>query len=317
MNRRFAWLFAGLFALSAVQSDPSIDSVGPTTPSDHIRLLQGSAGCSSWQNDRYHYYRPPRRLPSDPVPSTDSSEELDLSTLEARAGSFGGDIPDLNGTWARLLVTSSTTNAPIIGEFQMTTSTIQRLVQTQRGDELEIAVDVCLIEVDSEGPMQTIIPDAFVAGIGRTERRARLEPLGDGFRFRQERLVRLLGFELDSPESGPIPTDDDDPTVVDQDGDGHPGMTVQVNGVIRGEVYTAQRITRDLEGVVRDLNSIDGYIAWTMEQSTLAASSFMLNVNSTPTVDPVVEHNYFLTTRIDERQDCAAIIAERNALFER
>ena len=38
----------------------------------------------------------------------------------------------------------------------------------------------------------------------------------------------------------PLPGEADDPRVVDADSDGNPGVTVQVRGLIDGEVYMVQ-----------------------------------------------------------------------------
>jgi hypothetical protein len=57
--------------------------------------------------------------------------------------------------------------------------------------------------------------------------------------------VMTLGVDLAEPFDDPMPQDEDDPAVVDQDQDGEPGVTVEVSG---WEVYLGIRSVFEVEG---------------------------------------------------------------------
>jgi hypothetical protein len=70
-----------------------------------------------------------------------------------------------------------------------------------------------------------------------------------------ESAAFVLGASLARPESDALPTDEDDSRVVDQDGDGNPGFTVEAAGF---EVYLAARASFWLSGKAREDGSFAG-----------------------------------------------------------
>jgi hypothetical protein len=183
----------------------------------------------------------------------------------AAAGQPGGVSEageDFSGTWAQLQVTSEISNVPFVGETTNRNITLLRLEHEQDGASLTVSAEVCSIEVESGTSLVSIVfPAAFIGSLGVAVKPSVIEPSDEGYRFCQPRFTQLRGVRLENPETDPLPVEADDPRVFDQDGDGHPGVTVRVTITVLG-----------------------------------------LNI---------------ITTRIDPKVDCAAIIENMEALFAR
>ena len=52
-----------------------------------------------------------------------------------------------------------------------------------------------------------------------------------------------IGIELADPANDPLPSDPDDPRIVDDDGDGNPGVTahIEVSEDVQGDLFIARR----------------------------------------------------------------------------
>lgn len=227
---------------------------------------------------------------------------------------------NLSGVWAMVQITSEIASIPIVGNRTRTTTTHLRLIMEQREDTLSVLEINCGTNID-DGTMMvnTTIPDAFLRSLGVTERAARLEIVSEmdpstGNPSPERRIVfpwttQVLGARLEDPENEALPMDAADPRVFDQDNDGHPGMTVQVEimGLIGGEVYVVQRNRNRLMGTVVSHGFIRGTIEWETEQVILGASSPFLASGGQGSPDPDPERNFFLARRIDPMLDCTDI----------
>jgi hypothetical protein len=231
-----------------------------------------------------------------------------------------GNQGDFSGTWAQMQVTSEISDVPFVGETTNRNITLLRLEQQQNEGSLTVSVEVCGIEVDSGTPLVSIeFPQAFVDSLGIVIKLSTIEPADHGYQFFQPRFTQLRGVRLENPETDPLPTEAADPQVFDQDGDGHPGITVRVTilGFIKGEVYVIQRDWNILNGEVTSADKIDGLIEWGIEQVVLGASNPFLKARGNNRPDPLAEHSYFRATRIDPEVDCPAIIENQELLFAR
>ncbi len=229
-------------------------------------------------------------------------------------------IPDISGPWAQLQVTSSITNAPVLGTITLKTSTIIRLEVTQKGLDLSVVFEPCAVESESSSPFfKVIFPEAFVTYMGIDTKPARLESAGASWSLFQPRYTIVRGVRLQDPEKDPLPTDPNDPRIFDQDKDGKPGMTIRVSvlGFIEGEIYIIQRDWNSLRSTVFAPPIIDGLIEWGSEQVVIGASNPLLASQSENIPDPKPENSYFRTTRIAPNADCAQILQERDKLFAR
>ena len=246
-----------------------------------------------------------------------SSLLLSLLFSHLAGGQSGSDF---SGTWAQMQVTSEIAKVPFIGEVTNRNITLLRLTQIQEGASLTVTAQICDIQVESGTSLVSLVfPEAFIDSLEVAVKPSTIEATGEGYRFFQPRFTSLRGVRLEDPVADPLPTEADDPRIFDQDGDGHPGVSVRIAlfGFIKGEVYVVQRDWNVLRGATDSLDRIDGLIEWGLEQVILGASNPVLMARSESRPDPVAEHSYFRTTRIAPEMDCATIVAARELLFGR
>ena len=166
---------------------------------------------------------------------------------------------DYAGTWAQLRVQTARAVLPVIGEVKVTTSFVMRLTQTASGRNLAVSVEACAIEQDSgTSIVRTIFPPALVEKLGRFQGTASLREENGELRYFQGRRFMVFGARLENPESDALPAAADDERVVDADDDGHPGVTVQIRGMLNGDVYLVQRGWFTLRGAVREPGAARG-----------------------------------------------------------
>lgn len=244
-----------------------------------------------------------------------------MFALGLPAPGVGQEPPfDLTGTWAVMQVTSDIVVYPFVGEKTRTTTLVLHVKMVQNGREVTVQETHCLADVDDGTAMVTTeIPEAFLRSIGTVERKAVLEPDPAGWRFILPWGTQVHGARLTDPVNDRLPTTADDPRVLDQDGDGKPGITVRaaILGLISGEVYAVQRLWKLLEGTVVTANLIRGLITWTNEQVTIGASNRFLNTSGDARIDPVRERSYFVAIRVQTGTTCDDLKASWRALFGR
>jgi len=244
-----------------------------------------------------------------------------VMALGLSAPGIGQEPPfDLTGTWAVMQVTSDIVVYPFVGEKTRTTTLILLVEMRQNGTEVQVFESHCLVDTDAGTTMvSTEIPEAFLRSLGVVEQTANLEVMPDGWRFTVPWRTEVHGARLEDPANDPLPTSLDDPRVFDQDRDGNPGITVRVSvlGLIRGDVYAVQRLSKLLEGTVVTPDLVRGLITWTNEQVTIGASNPFLNTSGDAKIDPVPERSYFVAIRVRPGTTCDDLKESWRALFGR
>lgn len=197
-----------------------------------------------------------------------------------------------------------------------TTSVLLHTVRAS-GDGLVVETRYCSVEQAPLGRVRTSLGPAFVAAMPVLESSLSADP-GEGgpgaVRIADRAMV--LGADLDDPAYDPLPTDDDDPRVVDSDGDGHPGVTVEVDGFVSGQVYLVQRLVRGLRGTVGSDGRMTGTVTGEGDQVVIGASNAILK-----TFTPKFEHNpdpkrnTFVWVPVPEDSTCESVVAGRDRLF--
>jgi hypothetical protein len=232
----------------------------------------------------------------------------------------GSEELDFSGAWAEIQVMSEFARLPLVGEAARTSTVVLRVTIEQTGSSLILRETFCATEIDNGSAIAaTSIPRAFLSSLGELVVEASIDASTSPARFVQPWTTEVRGARLEDPERDPLPTQADDPRVVDQDGDGKPGLTVRVSalGIFRGDVYVVQRVRTRLAGAVVSPDRIEGLIEWTTEQVTLGATNalFLGNLPSRP--DPFPEHSFFILQRVDATWACEDILAHRDAVFGR
>ncbi len=213
-------------------------------------------------------------------------------------------LPDLNGTWAQLQVTTSVSEIPIVGDVIGTTKSLLIVKVEQDGGDLKLKETICDIEITSTASrVDTIIPRAFQKAASGTRRVARVWYEDGELQFQEKPKTVVLGAKLDKI-SDALPEDEDDERIVDSDKDGHPGLTVKVRGIIDGEIYVVQRGWNKLRGKF-DGEMFQGKVTWKSDQKVVDASRMLLNSNTTSKPHGNASKNYFKMKRIDASTSCA------------
>jgi hypothetical protein len=228
-----------------------------------------------------------------------------------------GRLPDMTGIWAQWEVGASITQVPVLGEVHTQGVAIMRWVVTQNGGTLAIQQELCTLLLISDSELAaTIVPDAFIASVPLMDKTGSVEALGASFRFTMDLTPELFGVDLVDPLNDLLPTTADDPRVIDQDGDGHPGMTVFITGMMDGAAYVVQRNLRTLDGTFVSDDRIEGLVDWNQEQNVIDSDNEILAANPPSSItDPDPEKSPFVAVRIPEDWDCASLLARQDELF--
>jgi hypothetical protein len=127
-----------------------------------------------------------------------------------------------------------------------------------------------------------------------------------------------VGIRLDDPANEPLPTDPDDPRIIDADGDGKPGITVniRVTDDLRGELYIARReiFAYDVRLVEPDL--LTGTVTDDSEQLVIGASDPIFASSDANWVQhPDLTKSPIILRRVGAEWDCERLRAERADIF--
>lgn len=218
---------------------------------------------------------------------------------------------DLTGVWGQRWTQTAVSRVPVVGRVRTTTETMLLLNIEQNGDQLTISQEVCAVDVSSgNGMVRTIIPDAFVEALPTSSVAARLDLGGTTPGIRDWESLDVVGANLSDESTDPLPTDMMDLRVVDPDGDGQPGVTVLVRGMVDGEVYVVQRGRSALETSHVSSDRIEGVVDWTAEQVVLGASARVLRSQPPTEPDPDPSRNRFVTVRLDAGATCRTVLGD-------
>ena len=186
-----------------------------------------------------------------------------------------------------------------------------------RDGELWNTMRFCHADAVSDQDIEVSIADAATQAIVPVD--TPVEVIGEDSDLRVVRPATPtgIGIELEDPANDVLPTDPDDPRIVDADGDGNPGITssVRVTDDLRGEIYLARReiFAYDLTQVGPD--RLEGTITDSSEQLVLGASDdiFLTPAQWVQIDDPA--RNPVIWQRVDDDWDCDRLAAERDDLF--
>lgn len=251
----------------------------------------------------------------------DSSADDDDDNVDAGAvtptpdaGGFGDFGP---GVYASRELLSSLVDLPLSEEpGEMTTTTISRYVVTDEGGALQAETEVCAVAQAGALGVEPVLSEAFVAAIPKTTAAVTVTSTGDATEVSFGRTLYVLGAELTDPENDELPTAADDARVRDHDGDGKPGVTVRLTGLITGDLYIVQRTRGGLEGSVSANGTVQGLLLGDAEQTRIGVSDPLLEaVELSPTKNPDPQASSFVMVPVASTEDCAAIAAAADTLF--
>jgi hypothetical protein len=208
-------------------------------------------------------------------------------------------------------------NLPFVGKTPALSSAYSLLTLERDGSGVKAIERNCHITITSSGPVKQLIPDALPQSAAPIVSPFRIWPEGGSLRFAKDESPIVIGAKVQG-HSEALPTSASDARVVDQDGDGHPGVTVKVSGLITGEIYLVQRVRQSWSGQL----DADGNLSFALmqdagEQTILDASSSLLKKTPDISKDPDASKTNvsFVKLPATEDYDCSRLIKEIDSLW--
>jgi hypothetical protein len=187
-------------------------------------------------------------------------------------------MTDVSGTWVIRAVATQIVTAPIVNTLRPQTVFYILTSLAQSGTSVIATGWYCdRAEIDQPGSLTTVvIPDQWahtekpVSRVGTFAVDASGVPI-----LTFPTLVELAGAVADATTDA-LPVDVSDPRVIDEDHDGHPGITVTLTGVVSGSLYVVQRQTTAIAAIPVASDRFEGKLDFTSEQKVLDSTSPVL-----------------------------------------
>ncbi|AWV89727.1 hypothetical protein [Bradymonas sediminis] len=225
------------------------------------------------------------------------------------------EVPDLSGTWAQKVVTSAVSKVSMIGEVISQTVAINQVQIKQNGREITVTTKPCSVELLSDQSMiKPQIPRSYIDAMDTHTRKATLQGDAGKYSLVMPGRTTVLGANLKSLDDA-LPTEPNDPRVVDPDKDGQPGMTMSITGLVKSDLYLVQKHWDKMKGQLLPGDRIAGEVTWKTNQVILGATSRMVGDSPASSPHPDKKQSYFRMTRVDEADQCQNIVSKKKELF--
>lgn len=230
-----------------------------------------------------------------------------LASVSCLTGSSRAEQSVTSGRYLLSQRTVVKADIPILPDISTETWTVSLLELEASSSSLRGGGKVCHIEMSSSTNLVRMeLPVAFQRLVSDVELEARLTERAGRIELEESPRWRVLGAKLRDSEREPLPQRASDPRVIDQDGDGQPGVTVRVRGIVNGEVFVVQRgVTR-----LRGLSTADGFagaVVFHTEDVVIGASKPAL-LRRTAT-RPDSDRSTFVLRKVPARTDCATAVS--------
>lgn len=219
------------------------------------------------------------------------AEGYDPDALDLGAGAGAGTM---TGTW--MLVHEASTC--VLSQEQVTTAFyLVDIEQDGEGPVLREHRKLCDMRLSAVLGLTPVIPHSVLETIEFTNIDLGLiSSLRPRAGYTSSTEVALWGVKLDDPLRDKMPKDPEDPTVIDADKDGNPGVTLLMEGT-DCERYVAQRQIVRYTGSLTTPNQIDGTSTTLTDTHVFSATQPLCAIN--PRLDANDRNNRFRMIRID------------------
>jgi len=232
-------------------------------------------------------------------------------------GSLADEIePLIVGDYVLRLRVAALQEVPFVGVIDTVSTSVGVAAIERSGNTFLLSEQGCHVDSDSGDTVVTEIPDVIPRSTPAAVEQLELWKEGENLRWSRVDVATLVGVELEHPATDSLPTEASDPRVVDQDEDGHPGVTVHVSGMASGAIYVVQRQQVAYDGGVRnDDGSFVALASDHSDQSVIGSDNPLLdqNVPTEPNPDPSL--STITLVKVGEPYDCDRAVDEAASLF--
>ena len=259
-----------------------------------MALVAGSAACASHGSD------------------TGTDEAGAEGTTSGATTSIPVPGADLAGRWAHydIVAYEDDTLKTMIVSYGFTDFAVEdgQLVESE---------EFCTAEQITDQAIQTSVSDAATQAIRPVSTPVEVSGEPGAWEVHRPATPTLVGIDLDDPTTESLPDDPADAEIVDADGDGKPGITVEIRvGDSVEELYIARREIFAYDLVQDGPDSMSGTVTDSSEQLILGATDPIFEGSGGAWVQvPDLSFSPILLERVDEDWDCERLVAERDDLF--
>ena len=178
--------------------------------------------------------------------------------------------------------------------------------------------EFCFSEQRTDQPIETSLSDAATQAIKPPPTPVEVDVVDGTLRIRRPATPTPVGIRLGDPANESLPTDPNDPRIVDDDGDGNPGITVtiEVTEDLTGELYIARREIFAYEAFLTEPDVLTGTVTDDSEQLVIGASDPLFATSDADWAQhPDPAKSPIILKRVEPDWDCERLAAERDARF--
>jgi len=233
-----------------------------------------------------------------------------------------GDFPDVCGSWAQVMIFTSTANGAGFDVVIVEIRTLSLLTQRQQGGHLWVDSKMCHIEIINKtalNPVKILMPQSFADALILLHKEADITIDGNYFQptYWELRSVDQTSIGAD-PSAYELPTTPDDPRAEDWDNNDIKGLTVLINaGFSNGTTHIVQKSSSELTGVVAGTGQdqmIGGTVYWTEKQAVLTTDNPLFKTGMQNIIDES-KPNTWQQKRIPAEWSCTDVTANGGTLF--
>ena len=178
----------------------------------------------------------------------------------------------LEGYWSAAYETVVDWDLPVVGKTQQKVSVLSVWSIAQDGFQFRAKESVCRIEMDSGNQWVQLSMNApSPKGLSGTEYTGKWIVGTRGWSIKTFPLRRFHGLKKPWPKD--LPETIAETQVVDVDGDGKPGLTLFLRGMVVSNLEAIQRDDIVFEGALQGDGSILGTVDWKWERKLLQSSN--------------------------------------------
>jgi len=216
------------------------------------------------------------------------------------------------GPHVMVIEVASRSKVPFAGTTDVVTRSLVKVSVSEQDGVWTQSQELCAVEIDGDSRATTVLPQAFIDAVPDQKYPIKVSASGS---YEADPGLTILGYDP-NVTGGALPQKGSSPGVLDFDGDGHPGGTVEVKMPVFGTVkmYIAQAGWSRYVGTAR-AGRIEGKVEIVrMDQRTLGASISAFAAN--PKIEAVPEKSRFFLERLTTDRSCSSLATSWSRTYQ-